>query len=102
MLHFKHPNILHTSEVYHPRDIRDEKVNLALAHWEHGEIKTPVPSKIRWIHGKSAESKEARITLTKLRRRIRRKCQCSQCARAEVTFNLRCLGVDRLQKKIRP
>ena len=54
-LHFKHPNISRTSDelsrsnfsgVYHPQDVRDEKVSLALAHWEHGEMKTLVPSKI--------------------------------------------------------
>ncbi len=67
-LHFKHPNILPTldelsrlifSEVYHPQDVRDEKVISALAHWEHGEIKILVPSKIRWIHGTSMESTES-------------------------------------------
>ncbi len=47
-LHFKHLNILRTfaveffSGVYHAQDVRDEKVSLALADWEHGEIKTLV------------------------------------------------------------
>ena len=45
-LHVKHPNILCTSDelsdelfssVYHPQDVRDEKVSSALAHWKHGE-----------------------------------------------------------------
>ncbi len=26
------------SGVYHPKDVRDEKVSSSLAHWEHGEI----------------------------------------------------------------
>ncbi len=53
-LHFRHPNILRTSDehiaveffsgVYHPQDVRDEKVGLTLAHWEHGEMKTLVLS----------------------------------------------------------
>ncbi len=43
------------SRVYHPQDVRDEKVSSALEHWEHEEIKTLVQSKIRWIHGKSME-----------------------------------------------
>ena len=57
--------------VYHPQDVGDEKVSSALAHWEHVEIKTLVPSKICWIHGISMELKE------------------SQCARAELTFSSR-------------
>ncbi len=45
-LHFEHPHILRTSDelsgsiffpVYHPQDMRDEKVSSALAHWEHGK-----------------------------------------------------------------
>ncbi len=31
------------SGVYHPQDVRDEKVSLTPVHWEHGEIKTLVP-----------------------------------------------------------
>ncbi len=41
--------------VYHPKDVRDEKVRSALAHWEHGEIETLNPSGIRQIHGNSMD-----------------------------------------------
>ena len=42
--------------VYYPRDTR---VSSALVHWEHGEIKTLVLSKIRWMYGKSVELTES-------------------------------------------
>ena len=45
--------------LYHPQDVQDEKVSLALAPWEHGEIKTLGPSKICWIHEKSVELMES-------------------------------------------
>ncbi len=31
------------SGVYHPQDVRDEKVSLTLAHWKHGEIPSCFP-----------------------------------------------------------
>ena len=43
------------SGVYHPKDVRDEKVFSALAHWEHGEIETLNPLGIRRIHGNSVD-----------------------------------------------
>ncbi len=63
------------SVVYYPPDTQVKKGSSALAHWEHGEIKTLVPSKICWIHGKSVKideiTKELRrnVTLEKFQRK---------------------------------
>ena len=45
-----------SSGVYQTQDVRDEKVSLTLAHWEHGEMKTLIPLR---FHGKSMELSES-------------------------------------------
>ena len=107
--------------LYHTQNVRDEKVSLALAHWERGEIKTLVPSKIHWIMENLwnrrncdgiATKLRRNVTLTKLWRKIRWKSVAIPsiplrfCRVFHVPsvlgpnwlFNFGRLGGDRLQK----